>query len=249
MIKEMFTIGDFGRASAVAVVLLIAIVPVMAINIRRFQRPGGDPMTAPIGVVAPGRPGHGRSSSARASRGSAESADPSHDHRPDGGLADPDDRPARQLVPAHGRLSTTRAGGPSSSARAAELRQLRARAGPEQHRVGVHQQPVHHHPGHHHPGLRRRVRGVRVRLDDIPGTERAVRGRRRAAGRPAPDDPDPDPAALRTRGSQHSRDVPGGLARPYRVRAAVRDLPAPQLHGRPAAGRSSSRPRSTGRAP
>lgn len=38
MFKEMFTFGNFGRASAVAVVLLLAIVPLMAINIRRFRR-------------------------------------------------------------------------------------------------------------------------------------------------------------------------------------------------------------------
>jgi alpha-glucoside transport system permease protein len=37
MIQEMFTNGNFGRASAVAVVLLVTIVPVMALNIRRFQ--------------------------------------------------------------------------------------------------------------------------------------------------------------------------------------------------------------------
>ena len=37
MIQEMFTNGNFGRASAVAVVLLLTIIPVMAINIRRFQ--------------------------------------------------------------------------------------------------------------------------------------------------------------------------------------------------------------------
>ena len=37
MVKEMFTFGDFGRASAVAVVLLLAIVPIMAFNIRRFR--------------------------------------------------------------------------------------------------------------------------------------------------------------------------------------------------------------------
>lgn len=37
MIKEMFTFGDFGRASAVAVVLLVAIVPIMAFNIRQFR--------------------------------------------------------------------------------------------------------------------------------------------------------------------------------------------------------------------
>ena len=37
MYKEMFNFGDFGRASAIAVVLLLAIIPVMALNIRRFQ--------------------------------------------------------------------------------------------------------------------------------------------------------------------------------------------------------------------
>lgn len=38
MFKEMFTFGNFGRASAVAVVLLAAIVPLMVLNIRRFRR-------------------------------------------------------------------------------------------------------------------------------------------------------------------------------------------------------------------
>jgi len=37
MYNEMFSVGDFGRASAVAVVLLVAIVPVMAFNVRRFR--------------------------------------------------------------------------------------------------------------------------------------------------------------------------------------------------------------------
>ncbi|MFU8852160.1 carbohydrate ABC transporter permease [Micromonospora sp. SL1-18] len=37
MIKQMFTVGDFGRASAVAVVLLLAIVPIMSFNIRKFR--------------------------------------------------------------------------------------------------------------------------------------------------------------------------------------------------------------------
>lgn len=37
MYKEIFIIRDFGRASAIAVVLLLAIVPVMLINIRRFR--------------------------------------------------------------------------------------------------------------------------------------------------------------------------------------------------------------------
>jgi alpha-glucoside transport system permease protein len=37
MYREMFTDTNFGRASAVAVILLLAIVPVMAINVRRFR--------------------------------------------------------------------------------------------------------------------------------------------------------------------------------------------------------------------
>lgn len=37
MIKEMFTFGDFGRASAVAVVLLLAIIPIMGFNISKFR--------------------------------------------------------------------------------------------------------------------------------------------------------------------------------------------------------------------
>ncbi|HEX6870879.1 MAG TPA: sugar ABC transporter permease, partial [Micromonosporaceae bacterium] len=37
MVKEMFSFGDIGRASAVAVVLLVAIIPIMAFNIRKFR--------------------------------------------------------------------------------------------------------------------------------------------------------------------------------------------------------------------
>ena len=38
MYKEMFNVRDFGRASAIAVVLLAAIVPVMLFNVRRFRQ-------------------------------------------------------------------------------------------------------------------------------------------------------------------------------------------------------------------
>ncbi len=38
MFKEMFRFNDFGRASAIAVVLLLVIIPVMLVNLRRFQR-------------------------------------------------------------------------------------------------------------------------------------------------------------------------------------------------------------------
>jgi alpha-glucoside transport system permease protein len=38
MYKEMFNVHNFGRASAIAVLLLAAIVPVMLLNIRRFRQ-------------------------------------------------------------------------------------------------------------------------------------------------------------------------------------------------------------------
>jgi alpha-glucoside transport system permease protein len=37
MITQMFTNQNYGRASAVAVVLLLAIIPIMAVNVRRFR--------------------------------------------------------------------------------------------------------------------------------------------------------------------------------------------------------------------
>ncbi len=37
MYKEMFNFRNFGRASAIAVLLLAAIVPVMMLNISRFR--------------------------------------------------------------------------------------------------------------------------------------------------------------------------------------------------------------------
>jgi alpha-glucoside transport system permease protein len=37
MYKEMFTNSNFSRASAIAVILLLAIIPVMLFNVRRFR--------------------------------------------------------------------------------------------------------------------------------------------------------------------------------------------------------------------
>ncbi len=37
MYDELFSFGEFGRASALAVILLLAIVPVMLFNISRFR--------------------------------------------------------------------------------------------------------------------------------------------------------------------------------------------------------------------
>lgn len=38
MYSEMFTDADFGKAAAIAVILLVAVAPVMAINVQRFRR-------------------------------------------------------------------------------------------------------------------------------------------------------------------------------------------------------------------
>ena len=45
MIKEMFNFRDFGRGSAIAVILLVAVIPVMVANIRRFRQQEFKPMT------------------------------------------------------------------------------------------------------------------------------------------------------------------------------------------------------------
>jgi alpha-glucoside transport system permease protein len=37
MFEQLYSNGQPGRAAAVAVVLLVAIIPVMLVNIRRFQ--------------------------------------------------------------------------------------------------------------------------------------------------------------------------------------------------------------------
>jgi alpha-glucoside transport system permease protein len=38
MIREMFNFRNYGRGSAIAVILLIAVIPVMVANIRRFRQ-------------------------------------------------------------------------------------------------------------------------------------------------------------------------------------------------------------------
>ena len=88
----------------------------------------------------------------------------------------------------------------------AHARQLPARPQPAGIDSRVHQQPVHHDPGHGHPGHGRGVRGLRVRVDDLPGPRHPVRHRRRAARRPAPDDAHPGPASCTApNGFKHHR--------------------------------------------
>jgi alpha-glucoside transport system permease protein len=38
MYREMFTYGNYGRSSALAVILLIAVVPVMIYNVRSLEQ-------------------------------------------------------------------------------------------------------------------------------------------------------------------------------------------------------------------
>ena len=38
MIKQMFNFRHFGRGSAIAVILLLAVIPIMVTNIRRFKQ-------------------------------------------------------------------------------------------------------------------------------------------------------------------------------------------------------------------
>lgn len=38
MVKQMFTFGNYGKASTAAIVLLLLVIPLMIINIRRFRR-------------------------------------------------------------------------------------------------------------------------------------------------------------------------------------------------------------------
>jgi alpha-glucoside transport system permease protein len=43
MFAEMFTYGNFGRAAAIAVILFLAVVPIMVVNVRNLRRQGVGP--------------------------------------------------------------------------------------------------------------------------------------------------------------------------------------------------------------
>ena len=73
----------------------------------------------------------------------------------------------------------------------------------------------------------RRARGLRVRVDRVPGPRLAVRRRDRAARRAAADGADPDLHALQQGAPLRHDPRPDPV--PHRVRTAVRDLPAAKL--------------------
>ena len=111
--------------------------------------------------------------------------------------------------------------------------------------------PSTDHPDHH-----RRVRGLRLLVDGVPGPLRAVRARRRAPGRAAADGADPDPAALHAAapslGGVHDlprprpeRHLPRHLAGAHRRSGSRSPSTCCATTSGRCRRRSSSRPRST----
>ena len=96
-----------------------------------------------------------------------------------------------------------------------------------QHGAELPEQPVHHHPGDRHPDPGGGLRRLRLRVDGLPGSQRALHPGGRPAGDPAPVSPDPGPAAQHQR--RHDRIIRGCLAGAHGLRTAVRHLPAAQL--------------------
>ena len=145
--------------------------------------------------------------------------------------------------------------GASLPLRGVDARQLPAGARRRRVRERVPQQPRGRGTGDHHPDHDRRVRRLRLLVDGVPWSLRAVRDRRRAPRGTAADGVDPDPPALhrwcRVRRRAHhpgprpERHLPRGVAGAHRVRPPARHLSPAQLHRRRCRRRSSSRRRST----
>ena len=53
MVTEFFTFDNDGMGAALAVVLFIAVVPILVINVRTVPGAGGDAMTAVTGTRVP----------------------------------------------------------------------------------------------------------------------------------------------------------------------------------------------------
>ena len=123
---------------------------------------------------------------------------------------------------------------------AAEIhhRQLPDGAVFRRHRPLLHELADGHHPRDHHPDPDRRLRRLRAGLDALSRPRAADRGDHRPAGRAAADVADPAAEALQRRRRvlrRAGQDLSRHLARAYRLRPALRDLSAAQLHRRPAA--------------
>ena len=164
-------------------------------------------------------------------------------------LAAPDHRAARQLVPPAGRRGSHAAGGRRSSRRGTSRSTTTPTSSPRTASPRRSSTACSSRSRPRSSPIARGVRRVRVRVD---GASRAgtcsssiVVG---PARRPAPDDVHPAPDTsfgTPASGPQITGTVPGGLAGAHRLRPAVRDLPAAQLHAAACPRRCSSRPRST----
>ena len=224
-----------GRSAAVAVILFLAIVPVMIVNIQRFRAAGGGPMTRSRRPVESAH----RSDVARSRVATRSGPSLGRDrgqpvaHRPHGDLGRSPRSPSSSHRSDRRRRRTPAAGGPRSrrrgSSRSTTTSTCSAAPGID---TGVRQQLRHHDPGDGARRDDRRVRRVRIRLDGLPRPEHPVRGRRRAARRsPAGHaDPGADPVPrLHAGRDQDQRHDARGVARPHRLRPAIRDLPATEL--------------------
>ena len=220
MYLQAFQFFDNGRASVLAVVLFVAVLPLMLINVRNIRRQGLRCMSA----ARPSARQRARSSAAQRLR----PHDGSTAHR---GLrhllplvpAHAGD--ARELVPRRRRTSRSPAGGRRCSApsdRQWTLQNYDNVLGTENmanafvnsaHR----DHPVHRHP-HHGGGLRR----LRLRLDALPVPPHALPHRRRPARGAASDGAHPGAAdVLSSSASRTPSWASGWRTRPSACRSAV----------------------------
>ena len=189
MIRWFFISNHDGRGAAIAVVLFLAVIPVMVWNVRQLPRAGGrsderSPRPSPPRSTPPRAATEGEPTAVGAAQRRLVRAH--HDPRRRADLADPDRsacsitsfRP--EALVEHDRLvdrrSATRSAPASGRSRTTGRRSTPAGL-PER----VPQQPRGRHPGDGHPDHDRRLRRLRLLVDGVPGPLRDVRARRRAA--------------------------------------------------------------------
>ena len=164
---------DAGTAAAIAVILLLTIIPVMLDQHPPLPGAGGHAMTTgeripPVDAAAAVERRRDRSPSRRRSPGSAVRAAPDpRDHRASSGCCRPS------------RCSSARSGPPPRSTTTGWWNAFRLpfqftlenyRDVLTSNNIGTElpEQPAHHDPGDRHPDHDRRLRGLRLRLDGLP---------------------------------------------------------------------------------
>ena len=165
--KQMFVYFDYGRGSALAIILLVAVTPVIWYNLRSFRSRAvlrADRCDSldrlPVLINCSG-------------------------HRARHHLDDPDPRPVHHVIPRGECGRDVRvvddlhqpSGRPHhQELRGSPLRRRRPGDCLPQYAGGL-------DPGRGHPDPHRRVRRLRVRLDEVPGQADPVHHRRRSPGR------------------------------------------------------------------